>query len=104
MINSECYNMIANDIKKGGDIMRNTEAQAQLGARIPVDLKDILSKYCSSKGIKLNHFVTEAIREKLLEAIEDYEDIKEAKERLKNAKFVSLEEIDKHLRKRGAKI
>ena len=84
--------------------MRNHEEQTQLGARIPVDLKEVLSKYCSSRGIKLNHFVTQAIREKLLEAIEDYEDLKIAKERLKNDKYVSLDELDDYLRKRGAKI
>ena len=84
--------------------MRNNEGQTQLGARIPVDLKEVLSKYCSSRGIKLNHFVTEAIREKLMEAIEDYEDLKIAKERLKSDKFVPLEELDKYLRKRGARI
>lgn len=99
-----CYNLIANDIKRGGDTMRSHGEQAQLGARIPVDLKEVLSKYCSSKGIKLNHFVTEAIREKLLEAIEDYEDMKIVKERLKDPKFVPLEELDNYLRKRGAKI
>jgi len=84
--------------------MRSHEEQTQLGARIPVDLKEVLSKYCSSRGIKLNYFVTQAIREKLLEAIEDYEDLKIAKERLKNDKFVSLDELDDYLRKRGAKI
>ena len=84
--------------------MRSHEHQTQLGARIPVDLKEVLSKYCSSRGIKLNFFVTQAIREKLMEAIEDYEDLKIAKERLKDGKFVSLDEVDKYLRKRGAKI
>ena len=84
--------------------MRSHEHQTQLGARIPVDLKEILSKYCSSRGIKLNFFVTQAIREKLMEAIEDYEDLKIAKERLKNAKYLPLEELDNYLRKRGAKI
>lgn len=84
--------------------MRSHEQQTQLGARIPAGLKEVLSKYCSSRGIKLNYFVTQAIREKLLEAIEDYEDLKIAKERLKDAKFVSLDEVDDYLRKRGAKI
>jgi predicted DNA-binding protein len=103
-MNIECYNLLANDIKKGGDNMRSREEQAQLGARIPVDLKEVLSKYCINNGIKLNHFVTEAIREKLLEGIEDYEDLIEAKKRLKDAKYVPLEELEKYLRKRGAKI
>jgi predicted DNA-binding protein len=83
--------------------LRHNEQQTQLGARIPADLKAILSKYCSSRGIKLNYFVTEAIRDKLLEMIEDSEDLKIAQERLKNADFVSLEELKKYLKKRGIK-
>lgn len=83
--------------------MRSVAQQTQLGARIPADLKEILSKYCSSRGIKLNYFVTEAIRDKLLEMIEDNEDLKAAQERLKKADFVSLEELKKYLNKRGIK-
>jgi predicted DNA-binding protein len=83
--------------------LRNNEQQAQLGARIPADLKVILSKYCSSRGIKLNYFVTEAIQDKLFEMVEDSEDLKIAQARLKNADFVSLEELKKYLKKRGIK-
>lgn len=83
--------------------MRSQQEQILLGARIPANLKKVLSKYCSSRGIKLNYFVTQAIRDKLLEAIEDSEDLKIAQERLKDADFVSLEEVKKYLNKRGIK-
>ena len=43
-----------------------------LGARIPGDLKDKVSDYCDRKGIKMQFFVTEALREKLTD-VEQYQ-------------------------------
>ncbi len=37
-----------------------------LGARIPVPLIIELRSYCKSHGILMNHFVSEAIKEKLI--------------------------------------
>lgn len=44
------------------------------------------------------------IRMGKVKKFEDIEDLKIAKERLKSDKFVSLDELDDYLRKRGAKI
>ena len=74
-----------------------------IGARVPVNLKESLSKYCLSHGVKMNYFITEAIKEKLLEIAEDNEDIAVANERLKNAEFISQEEFNKSLLKKGIK-
>ena len=81
--------------------MLKFQGQALLGARIPVPLKERLLRYCLSHGIKMNYFVSEAIKEKLLEMAEDKRLIELAKARLKDAKFVSQEEFNKYLPSRG---
>lgn len=83
--------------------MNIQQNQVLIGARIPIDLKEQLLKFCLGHGIKMNYFVAEAIKEKLLETIEDYQDIAIAKKRLKSAQFVSQREFDKYLSKRGIK-
>ena len=83
--------------------MSSEQAQIFLGARIPSSLKEMLSSYCLGHGIKINHLVAEAIREKLLDLAEETHDIAAAKTRLKNAVFLSRMEFGKYLRKRGIK-
>lgn len=83
--------------------MKSIEGQIFLGARIPVSLKEKLSKYCLTYGIKMNYFVAEAISEKLQEIAQERWDITVAKERLKDAKFVSQEGFNRYLLKRGIK-
>ena len=80
-------------------ISQNT--QVLLGTRVPSSLKEKLSRYCLSHGIKMNYFVAEAIKERLLEISEDKEDLIVAHDRLKEAKFISQREMGKYLAKRG---
>lgn len=74
-----------------------------MGTRVPTNLKEKLSHYCLNHGIKMSYFVTEAIKEKLLEIAEDNQDIAIAEERLKDAEFISQKEFNKYLLKRGIK-
>ena len=80
-------------------ISQNT--QVLLGARVPSSLKERLSRYCLSHGIKMNYFVSEAIKERLHEINEDKEDLITAQDRLKEAKFISQQEMGRYLTKRG---
>ncbi len=84
--------------------MRSQHEQVLLGARIPIDLKQRLTKYCLAHGIKMNYLITEAIKEKLLEISQDNEDLLATEERMKNPKFVSQKEFDKYLSQRGIKL
>ena len=81
--------------------MASSNTQVLLGTRVPVPLKDRLSRYCLSHGVKMSYFVAEAIKERLLEVNEDTEDLTLAQERLKEAKFVSPKEMKKYLEQRG---
>ena len=83
--------------------MRSQQQEVLLGTRIPVHLKKMLSEYCSSNGIKMSYFVSQSIKERLLEVAEDARDTAIAKERLKNAEFVSQAKLNKYLFKRGIK-
>jgi predicted DNA-binding protein len=83
--------------------MLKSHEQALLGARIPIQLKERLLRFCLSHGIKMNYFVSEAIKEKLQEILEERELTVIAKERLKSAKFISQKELNRYLSKRGIK-
>ena len=83
--------------------MQNSEKQVLLGTRIPIHLKERLSKYCLSHGIKMSYLITQAIKEKLQDLVEERLDITEANARLQNSKFASQKEFDKYLLKRGIK-
>ncbi len=50
-------------------------ATVQINARIDAALKKALEEYCRSRGIVMNHFVQEAIIDRL-EELEDVEDLK----------------------------
>jgi hypothetical protein len=61
--------LIANVIKEG--IM----AQAQLATRIDERVKEAVEKVCKARGQKMNHFIQEALLDKL-EELEDLEELK----------------------------
>ena len=50
-------------------------ATVQINARIDAALKKALDEYCRSRGIVMNHFIQEAIIDRLVE-LEDVEDLK----------------------------
>jgi hypothetical protein len=50
-------------------------ATVQINARIDAALKKALERYCRSRGIVMNHFIQEAIIDRL-EELEDVEDLK----------------------------
>ena len=47
----------------------------QINARIDEDLKKAIEEYCRSRGIVINHFIQEALLDRL-EELEDIEDLK----------------------------
>ena len=47
----------------------------QISARIDKALKNAIEKYCKSRGIVVNHFIQEALLDRL-EELEDIEDLK----------------------------
>ncbi len=47
----------------------------QINARIDPDLKHALDAYCGRNGVSINHFVQEALIDRL-EDLEDIEDVK----------------------------
>jgi hypothetical protein len=49
--------------------------KVQINARIDERLKRALEEYCRSRGIIMNHFIQEAILDRL-EELEDIEDLK----------------------------
>ena len=79
------------------------QKQVLLGARVPGSLKQKLAKYCETKGVRMNFFVAQAIEEKLGEMAQDHLDIKIAQERLKSPQFVTHDELEAYLRRRGIK-
>jgi predicted DNA-binding protein len=50
-------------------------ATVQISARVDVALKKALDRYCRSRGVVMNHFIEEAILDRL-EELEDAEDLK----------------------------
>jgi hypothetical protein len=74
-----------------------------LGSRIPEDVINDLRKYCKSKGIVINYFVTEAIKEKLNKIKEDEEDIQTVKIR-RSEHSIGEEEWNEYLRSRGMSV
>ena len=47
----------------------------QISARIDKPLKEAIERYCKTRGLVMNHFVQEALLDKL-EELEDIEDLK----------------------------
>ncbi len=50
-------------------------ATVQINARIDAALKKALEEYCRSRGLVMNHFIQEAILDRL-EELEDVEDLR----------------------------
>ena len=50
-------------------------SSVQISARIDEALKEAIEKYCKSRGLVMNHFIQEALLDKL-EELEDIEDLK----------------------------
>ena len=51
-------------------------AKVQISARVDDVLKNALERYCKSRGIVMNHFIQEALIDRL-EELEDVEDVKQ---------------------------
>ncbi|MBN1445195.1 MAG: hypothetical protein JW957_03705 [Candidatus Omnitrophica bacterium] len=83
--------------------MPDTAKEKLIGARIPSVLKESLDKYCAEHGVKMSFFVSQAIREKLLEVIEDENDLRVIRERLKKPDFATSEEFNDYISRRGMK-
>ncbi len=83
--------------------MADAAKEKLIGARIPFVLKESLDKYCTEHGVKMSFFVSQAIREKLLEVIEDENDLCVIQERLKKSDFATSEEFNDYLSRRGIK-
>ena len=49
--------------------------KVQISARIDTSLKSALERYCKSRGVVMNHFIQEALLDRL-EELEDIEDLK----------------------------
>jgi len=78
-------------------------SKISLGTRIPEDVINDLRKYCKSKGIVINHFVTEAIKEKLNKIREDEEDIQIVEIR-RNDSSIGEDEWNEYLKNRGMSV
>ena len=50
-------------------------AKVQISARVDDVLKSAVERYCKSRGIVMNHFIQEALIDRL-EELEDIEDLK----------------------------
>ncbi len=50
-------------------------ASVQISARVDATLKKAIEDYCRSRGIVMNHFIQEALLDRL-EELEDIEDLK----------------------------
>ena len=68
----------------------------QISARIDAELKKALEEYCRSRGVVMNHFVQEAILDRL-EELEDTEDLK----RIRHEPTRPLSELLKDLKLDG---
>ena len=83
--------------------MYKPEKQVGLGVRIPQKLKEYLAEYCETHGIKMNYFVSEAIRQHLLDSVDDQYDVEAARKRLAKPVFVAEKAMNAYLTKRKIK-
>jgi predicted DNA-binding protein len=72
-------------------------ATVQIGARIDSRLKQHLDEFCRARGIVMNHFIHEAI----LDRLEEYEDIEDLKA-LRHEPTRPLAEVLAELERDGA--
>lgn len=68
----------------------------QINARIDKVLKNAVESYCRSRGIVMNHFIQEALLDRL-EELEDVEDLK----KIRHEPTRSLEHVLKELKLDG---
>lgn len=71
-----------------------------LGVKVPSELKAQVSSYCDRNGVKIKYFVTQALRDKLLETVEDNYDNAIVDDRIKAPEFVGEQAVKKYLRER----
>ena len=83
--------------------MKAAADQVMLGVRMPSALKGKLTGYCDQHGIKMNHLVAEAIREKLEELAEEAHDLATARARMADGQYLSGTALNVYLKKRGIK-
>jgi len=74
-------------------------ATVQINARIDSELKKALEEYCRSRGVVMNHFIQEAILDRL-EELEDVEDIERARSEMTRP----LSEVLKEWRNAGRRM
>lgn len=74
--------------------------EVQIGPRVPKSLAEELKTFCKKRGLVMNHLVTEAIRNRLLELKEEEEDIATVAAREKEPD-ISEKEFYARLKKRG---
>ena len=71
--------------------------KVQISARIDTSLKSALERYCKSRGVVMNHFIQEALLDRL-EELEDVEDLK----RIRHESTRPLAELLDELKLNGA--
>ena len=68
-------------------------AKVQISARVDVALKQALERYCKSRGIVMNHFIQEALIDRL-EELEDIEDLRRIRHEATRPLAEVLEELE----------
>ena len=76
--------------------MQNNVATVQIGARVDRTLKTAVERYCKSHGIVIDHFIEDALFDRL-EELEDVEDLK----RIRHEPTRPLAEVLEELRRNG---
>lgn len=74
--------------------------EVPLGVRVSDKIKKSLDQYCKTNGISRKHFVEQAIKERLIEIMEDVEDYKTVGERLKNPDLVDAKEMERFFKEK----
>ena len=72
-------------------------SKVQINVRIDASLKGAVERYCKSRGVVMNHFVQEALLDRL-EELEDIEDLK----RIRHESTRPLSEMLAELKLNGA--
>lgn len=75
---------------------RSKMAIRKLAIKIDKQIKEVLELFCNAHGLKINHFIEEAILDKL----EEYEDLHEIK-KLRNEAFRPLNLVLNDLKASG---
>ena len=81
----------------------HASGQVLFASRIPTGLKERLSHFCEGHGMKINFFVSQAIKERLERLAEDESDVAFIQARQKDAEYVTQGDMDAYFKKRLAK-